>query len=120
MTLFEALLNHTFTHRRRERVSDGQGGWAITYNELGTVKGRLRPIGGGERGGEQSPAAREVREIRHVFYATADSDVQRGDELEGDGVIVEVLGVREPSRAGHHLEIDCVERQYEATAEVGS
>jgi len=120
MSLFEALLNHTFTVRRRERVSDGQGGWAIAYNDAGTVEGRLRPVGGGERGGEQSPAAREEREIRHVLYVTADSDVQRGDQGEGDGVTVEVVGVREPSRAGHHLEIDCVERQYEATAEVGS
>lgn len=120
MTLFEALLNHTFTVRRRERLSDGQGGWAIAYNEVGTVEGRLRPIGGGERAGDRTPAAREEREIRHVLYVTADSDVQRGDQVEGDGVIVEVLGVREPSRAGHHLEIDCLERQYEATAELGS
>jgi len=120
MTLFEALLNHTFVHRRRERVSDGQGGWAIAYNEVGTVEGRLRPVGGGERGGEQSPAAREEREIRHVLYVVADEDIQRGDQLEGDGVVVDVLGVREPSRAGHHLEIDCVEHQYEVTAEVGS
>jgi hypothetical protein len=33
---------------------------------------------------------------------------------------VEVLGVREPSLAGHHWEIDCLERQIEISAEVGS
>ena len=120
MTLIEALFNHTFTVSRRERVNDFQGGWAIDYNEVGTVQGRLRPFGGSEQAGEQSPAAREQREIRHVLYVAADSDIQRGDRVEGDGVTVDVLGVREPSRAGHHLEIDCVERQYEVSAEVGS
>ena len=118
MGLIDGLFNHTFTVSRRERVSDGQGGWAIAYNEVGTVEGRLRPLGAGERAGEQAPAAREEREIRHVLYVAVASDIQRGDQVEGDGVTVDVLGIREPSRAGHHLEIDCVERQYEVAEEM--
>ena len=37
----------------------------------------------------------------------------------GAGQMVDVLGIREPSHAGHHWEIDCEEREKE-TEEVTS
>jgi len=52
--------------------------------------------------------------------------VARGDRVtyaDADGVhplAVEVLGIREPSEAGTHWEIDCLERQYEEVGEEGS
>lgn len=123
MSVFESLLNNTFTISRRVRTSDGQGGWAISYEDIGSVEGRLRPASGAER----EVAAQEERQITHVLYVVASAhisgtseDIQRGDQVEGDGVIVEVMGVREPSRAGHHLEIDCLEIQHEAAGEAGS
>jgi hypothetical protein len=53
------------------------------------------------------------------LYVIAGTDIQREDTVEGDEVTVMVLGVREPSRADHHLEIDCLEIQ-KPTKEVGS
>lgn len=116
MTVFESLLNNTFTVERRRRSPDGQGGWSIDYVAIGTVEGRLRPATSRER----ETAALEERQITHVFYVVAGTDVVRGDRVTGDGVSVEVEGIREPSRADEHLEIDCNERQPEQSLEEGS
>jgi len=116
MSAFESLLNHTFTIYRRGRTSDGQGGWKITYGEIGTAAGRMRPASSAER----EVAAAEQRQISHVLYVVDGADIARGDLVIGGGLTVDVLGVREPSQAGHHLEIDCMETQREVTAEAGS
>ncbi len=116
MSLFSTLLNHDFTVRRRTRTNAGHGRWPIGYEDIGTVRGRLRPASSGER----QVAAQEGRQITHVFYCEAGADIARGDELDGADKTVEVLGVRNPSQAGHHLEIDCLEQQGEATTEAGS
>ena len=116
MTVFESLLNNTFTVSRRMRVPDGQGGWPIAYSELGTVRGRIRPASSNER----VVAASEEQQISHVLYVLAGSDVARGDLVECGDLAVDVLGVREPSLAGEHLEIDCLERQQETSEEFGS
>ena len=116
MTVFESLLNNTFTISRRLRVSDGQGGWPIAYSELGTVQGRIRPASSNER----VVAASEEQQISHVLYVLAGSDVARGDLVECGDLAVDVLGVREPSLAGEHLEVDCLERQQETAEEIGS
>jgi head-tail adaptor len=75
----------------------------------------MRPASGAER----EVAAQEQRHISHVLYVVADEDIERGDRVEGAGLAVEVLGIREPSRAGHHWEIDCLEVQREES-EAGS
>lgn len=111
MGVFESMLNNTFDIYRLTRTDDGQGGWTEGHAYHDTVRGRLRPASGTER--EQ--AAQVQRELTHVFYVLATEDIQRGDLVDGDGVTVEVLGVREPSRADHHLEIDCQETQLEVT-----
>jgi len=115
MSLFSALLNNDFQISRPVRVSNGQGGWAIAHTVLGTIRGRLRPASGSER----DTAQQEQRAITHVLYVLAGTDIQREDTVEGDEVTVKVQGVREPSRADHHLEIDCLEIQ-KPTKEVGS
>ena len=115
MGVFESLLNNTFTVYRQVRTSDGQGGWEISYLGMGTVEGRMRPATSNER----EVAANEEQQISHVLYVLAEEDVQRGDLVALGDLTVEVLGVREPSLADHHLEIDCLERQ-QGIAEVGS
>ena len=109
MTVFESLLNNTFTVGKRARVGDGQGGWTITYIATGTVLGRIRPATANER----IVADAEQQQITHVLYVLAGEDVARGDRVTCGDLVVEVLGVREPSAAGHHYEIDCLERQKE-------
>lgn len=115
MSIFTGLLNNDFLVSRPVRIANGQGGWAIAYTPIGTVRGRMRPASGSER----DIAQQEQRAITHVLYVIAGTDIQREDTVEGDEVTVKVQGVREPSRADHHLEIDCLEIQ-KPTKEVGS
>lgn len=122
MSAFLGLLNNTFTVERRNRVSDGQGGWIIVYETVATIEGRIRPANSTER----LVADSEEQQITHVLYTEADVDIARGDRVTaqngeaGRELTVEVLGIREPSLAGHHWEIDCLERQEELTGELGS
>jgi len=109
MGTFDALLNHEFTVERRARVGDGQGGWTITYIGIGTVWGRMRPATANER----VRADAEEEQITHVLY-TRPGDIVRGDRVTWGTLVVEVLGIREPSEAEHHYEVDCLERQKEA------
>lgn len=111
MALIEALFNQTVTISRRDRIADGQGGYSILYADVGAVEGRLRPASSTER----DVADREHREISHVLYVLHGTDIARGDQIEVDGLTLDVMGVREPSRAGYHLEVDCLEVQTETT-----
>ena len=111
MSVFTALLNRDYTIYPKVRTSDGQGGWTESYEPVGTaVRGRMRPVSGSER----ESASQYGRDITHVLYVPATVDIRRGDMVAGGGITVEVLGIREPSQAAHHLEIDCLERQLEA------
>lgn len=116
MSVFTSLLNNTFTVKRRDRLDDGQGGWTIVYAEAGTVQGRICPSTGAER----VVADSEEQQISHVLYVVVGEDITRGDRVTCGDLAVEVLGIREPSEAGKHWEIDCLERQYEETEELGS
>lgn len=115
--VFNSLLNNDVVISRRRRTTDGQGGWVIDYVPVGTVRGRIRPASSSER----EVALREEREVTHVLYVGAAADIERGDRVVVGDLTVDVEGIREPSLAGHHLEIDCSERQPEVSAEeVGS
>jgi head-tail adaptor len=116
MSVFTSLLNNTFAVERRDRLADGQGGWTIIYAEVGTIQGRICPSTGAER----VVADSEEQQITHTLYCSAGEDVARGDRVTCADLAVEVLGIREPSKAGEHWEIDCLERQYEETEELGS
>ena len=116
MSVFTSLLNHDFYHSRRRQTGDGQGGWVEDPVPIGTVRGRLRPATSAER----ERAAQEQRQISHVFYCLAGEDVKRGDRLSFGGLTVDVKAVREPSLAGEHLEVDCMEIQLGQSLEEGS
>lgn len=119
MSVFSSLLNRDFLVFRRVRTSDGQGGWPFVPTQIGEVRGRIRPVSGVER----TKALEEGRELSHVFYQVAGGalSVARGDTLVTEGLMVEVMAVREPSKAGEHLEVDCREQQGEVNeVEVGS
>lgn len=113
MSVFESLLNHTATGERRRRTTDGQGGFVIDYVPLDSEEVRIRPASSRER----ELAMREEREVSHVMYARASADIERGDRWTVDGLVVEVMAIREPSKAGEHYEIDCLEYQVEETEE---
>lgn len=114
-SIIAAGFNNSFAVERRTRVDDGQGGWVITYAETedSPIRGRIRPANSNER----MVADSEERQITHVLYTLQGEDIARGDRVtvQGGGLTVEILGIREPSEAGHHWEIDCLEKQYEET-----
>jgi len=107
MTYFTALLNNDFTISRLAPVSDGQGGFTEAWEELTTVRGRMRPASVAEI----TIAQQAQREISHVLYVAGTVEIARGDLVTGGGITVRVLGVRNPSQASHHLEVDCRELQ---------
>jgi len=112
----EHQFNNTFTFYRRDRTADGQGGWSVSYAVNGTAEGRIRPASSRER----EVGMQEQREISHVLYVLAGTDIARGDQVELGDDVWDVMGVREPSLAGVHYEVDCMETQHEATVEEGS
>lgn len=123
MTVFESLLNHEFSVAGLRRVPDGQGGWSKEFYPKADFRGRLRPANSRER----ELGAKEERVITHVFYCLANESIDRGDlvtpgVLSFDGfnttstdILVEVLGIREPSTSDEHWEIDCQEIQTEVS-----
>ena len=114
MSVFASLLNNTLTVERRTRTADGQGGHTIGYASVGTVEGRICPSKSGER--ELTVGDSEEQRISHVLYTLAGETIARGDRVTLDDLVVEVLGVREPSAAGEHWEINCRERQVEVAS----
>lgn len=111
----EGLYNHAFTISRIQRMSDAQGGWTVGYVVVDTCQGRLRPVSTSER----TVSNQEQAKVRYVLYCATTIDVRRADLVSGAGKVVEVVAVREPSLAGHHLEVDCEEIQ-KSTPEVES
>lgn len=114
--VFESLLNNTFNVYSPRRTADGSGGWSIDYVLEGTVVGRIRPATSRER----EVAVQQQREVSHVFYTTHPSPVIRGYRLTLSSLVVEVQAVREPSKAGEHVEVDCQEVQLEELVDDGS
>ncbi len=110
MGVFDGLLNNAVAVSRRVRTTDGQGGWTISYSSVGTIQGRIAPQSLTERVVGES----EEAQVTHVLYCNAGENVARGDRVVSGTLSVEVLGIRDPSLAGEHWEIDCLERQDES------
>ena len=106
---FESLLNKTATVFRDTNSSDGQGGWEITSGSITNIPVRVSPVSGNDN----QIAYLETRQITHMVYCLSDADVSRNDKLVIDGIGLEllVLEIRNPSLASHHLEIECREFQ---------
>jgi head-tail adaptor len=105
---FLVLLNNTFRLYRNERTQDGQGGFTKSPEPVLSFMGRLRPA----TVKEQISGAEWQAHVTHVLYAEASLPVTRHDQVEGAGKNLRVVGVRDPSNMGHHLEIDCEEIQH--------
>lgn len=114
--VFHSLLVTTFAVSRERKTSNGQGGWVIDYVPNGEILGRLRPASGAEA----LAASQTGFTLTHILYTDFGVDVQRGDRVDGGGVLVYVEGVRDPSQIHEHLEIDCYSLQDAAETEDGS
>ncbi|MCL6612482.1 MAG: head-tail adaptor protein [Peptococcaceae bacterium] len=100
----QSLFNNVFTHQRPTITRDEYGGCIITWNTLGTIKGRLRPTGVSER--SASYLANPQAVVSHVFYCGPGVDIRSGDRVVLGNVTVEILGVKNPSYANHHIEAE--------------
>lgn len=117
MSILPWLLISTCEVYTPVRTADGRGGWAVDYEFAFTTNCRLRPASSTER----ADGAQQGQHISHVMYVTypPPSPFVRGQRVVVDGVMsLWVEGVREPSMAGKHLELDCQEVQHE-TARTG-
>ena len=102
--------NEVFTIERKQRASDGQGGFVESYAEIASERGRMVMGSAHElKVGEQLQAR-----AMPALNVRGGADIQRGDRVTGSrsGVFL-VIDVRRPSK-GDHLECDC--RQYEEGA----
>jgi head-tail adaptor len=109
MSRVARLLNQRLEVWRRSRVSDGGGGWAETWAQVGgtPVRARLSQPSARERVIADAAQAR----LTHVVYLVPDADVRRGDELRLGARVFEVLATFEPSVPGTYLRADCEARQ---------
>lgn len=98
------LLNRTFAVSRPSLTGDGYGGDTVAFTAVGTVAARVSRPSAAER----QVASQEGAEISHEVYLTPGADVRRGDRLTGDGQVLEVIAVIEPSKAAY-LKAECRE-----------
>ncbi len=91
-------------------VSDGQGGFIRTFNLIGTIPCRVVPKGAGER----VIGAESGQQVGYTIFCNADAPIKRGQRGEAGELNLEIMGVREPSLMGHHLEVDA--RQWQDNA----
>ena len=121
MSALTSMLNKTVTVEIPDRISDDRGGWILIYENAGTLAGRICPTSSNER----VVADAEQQQITHVLYTatlttSTGETLGRGARVTVEDLVVEVLGVREPSKAAHHYEIDCLERQLDVIDTYGS
>jgi SPP1 family predicted phage head-tail adaptor len=109
MALIDMLYNHSYVILRKTRTGDGQGGWGETWSTVATIAGRMRPASAAER----TAADQRQALVSHVLYCGPDTNIARGDRVTGQERLWNVIAIREPSHAGHHLEVDCAETQLE-------
>ena len=88
---------------RKNRISDGQGGFIEGLDERSSEFGKCRPAAGGER--ERGAQLQQI--VTHVAYLQGNSAVTHGDRLEFGDLILIVQAVRNPANASGHFEVDC-------------
>lgn len=96
------LFNHEFTHQRLVTTTDPYGDPTTEWRTIGTIRGRMRPANVNER----FIASVAALTIDYVFYCAPGPDIRRGDRLVLGDVVMEVTAVKDPSLAGHHLEVE--------------
>lgn len=98
------LLNSRREVWRKERVSDGGGGWITEYVQVGSVRTRVCQPSARER----QSADQSFAELTHIAYVNPGTDIRREDQLRATGAHpLEVLSTFEPSEPGTYLRADC-------------
>lgn len=88
------LLNRTLAVHRPSTTPDGAGGQDVTLVHVADVRAKVdQPTAA-----EQREADRWGAEHTHTVRFLPDADVERGDELRGDGQVLRVLATVTNSR----------------------
>ncbi|MGH3673530.1 MAG: phage head closure protein, partial [Pseudonocardiaceae bacterium] len=98
---------------RRALTPDGAGGRTANWSQVGTVAARVSQPTAAER----LAAGQAGAGLTNAIYLLPGADVQRNDELAGDGQVFRVHATVHPS-GEVYLRADCVEIQPESGAEV--
>lgn len=70
------LMIHSLTHQRKERTSNGKGGFTEEYVTIETVDGRVNPASTRDF----LVAQQKQAQVKWVIYLAPDSDVQINDK----------------------------------------
>lgn len=100
------LLNRKVPVWRAVTADDGGGGQTVTWQQVGTVRGRRSQPTARDR----TAAAQASAELDQVWYFGPAADVRRGDELRLGGQVWQVIATFEPSEDGIYLRADCTAR----------
>lgn len=106
--LFRSMLNNDFDVLRAVRTPDGQGGSTQSLTTVRTIRGRLRPLDIKESLTE----ARLAVHFTHVLYVEAGDEPAPGESVRITGQAARqwrVVEGAEPSYAGQHVAVRCVE-----------
>lgn len=113
---FLSLLNNEFDLYELANTHDGQGGFVKSHVFFGVVRGRIRP-----NSPSNSLFGQQLQQkVTHTLYLASPSSIERGWAVGWGGMMFKVLAVRQPSLAGHHLEIDLEMFQRENPDDLGS
>lgn len=108
-------LRRTLAVWRPDAVDDGAGGQDVELVEVGEIQAQVSQPSAEERVSAAQAGAR----MDHVIYARPDADVQRGDELRGDGDTFRVIATVGPSDPTY-LRIEAERVQPEPAGDEGS
>lgn len=98
---FAALLRTNLELERVTETTDDMGGATETWASQGFFPARIRPATAAERVMDDKVMANAT----HVVYAEP-FDIRENDRINwGDLWYFQVLGIKNPSEAYHHLEI---------------
>jgi len=98
----------SYSHERKIRTTDSQGGFTRTWADLGTVWGRDQSA----TSKEVDEAAQHLGKIDTVVYVGPDEDVQREDRLTTGTRVLRVARIERPS-VSVYLKCICEETERE-------
>ena len=96
-----ALLNNTLTLQTLTEIADGAGGHTASWTDVGTFRASISPISSNERLMQDKTTAM----LTHRVYCD-NMDIIESDRIKWGDIVFEIMGIRNPSEAYAHLEID--------------
>lgn len=98
-------LRHRVTQQREQRVSDGGGGYELTWTDIATFWASVEPTVGRE-----SLEARQLEDtITHKIVCRGPRDIKAADRIVHDGRAFNVRSVKDIQERGHRIEIEAEE-----------